>query len=321
MKQSISDFLSQIEKLSHSEINQLKNALDRLDDNKQVHELIESLQDTRHCPHCGGEDIYKHGFYSGLQRYRCLSCKKTFNALTGTSLSNLGRKELWLKYLDCMIESKTLRQISKELGINLKTAFTWRHRFAEGFKRDDNNILEGIVEVDETYFRKSKKGVKKNLNRSPHKRGGDKAPKGLSKEQVCVLVACDRSKMRLEYITGLGAVKTKSLKRNLTAHIAPDAIMVTDGLKSYRSFCKDYRISHEIVFNKQGLRRHDCFHIQNVNNYHGKLKTWIIDHFHGVATKYLNHYLHWKHELEKKEKMDAIGLLSLILDFPQFSGT
>ena len=321
MKQSISDFLSQIENLSHSEIDQLKNALDRLDDNKQVHEIIESLQDTRHCPHCGGGEVYKHGFYSGLQRYHCLTCNKTFNALTGTPLSHLGRKELWLKYLDCMIESKTLRQISKELGINLKTAFNWRHRFAEGFKRDDNNILEGIVEVDETYFRKSKKGVKKNLNRSPHKRGGDKAPKGLSKEQVCVLVACDRSKMRLEYVTGLGAVKIKSLKRVLTAHIAPDAIMVTDGLKSYRSYCENNKISHEIIYNKQGLRRRDCFHIQNVNNYHGKLKTWIIDHFHGVATKYLNHYLHWKHELEKREKMDSIGLLTLILDFQQLTGT
>ncbi len=162
MKHSISDFLSKIEKLSHSEINQLKKTLDGLDDNKKVHEMIESIQDTRHCPYCDGKEIYKHGQSSGLQRYRCLSCKRTFNSLTETPLANMRKKELWLKYLNCMIESKSLRQISKELGINLKTAFNWRHRFSEGFKQDNNNILEGIVEADETYFRKSQKGVKKN---------------------------------------------------------------------------------------------------------------------------------------------------------------
>jgi hypothetical protein len=32
------------------------------------------------------------------------------------------------------------------------------------------------------------------------------------------------------------------------------------------------------------------YHIQNVNNYPGRLKQWI-ERFKGVATKYLNHYL------------------------------
>ncbi len=157
--------------------------------------------------------------------------------------------------------------------------------------------------------------------RPPHKRGGDKASRGLSKEQVCVLVICDRSKQRLESITGLGTVKSKSLKRVLQGHIAADAVLVTDGLKSYRNYCKENNITHEIVYNKEGSRRHGSYHIQNVNNYHGKLKSWIINRFHGVATKYLNHYLFWKHEIEKKENLDPVGLFDVILSFPQSIGT
>ena len=32
--------------------------------------------------------------------------------------------------------------------------------------------------------------------------------------------------------------------------------------------------------------------IQNVNNYHSRLKGWI-QRFNGMATKYLDHYLSW----------------------------
>ncbi len=34
------------------------------------------------------------------------------------------------------------------------------------------------------------------------------------------------------------------------------------------------------------------YHIQNVNNYHSRLKGWM-DRFNGVATKYHEHYLSW----------------------------
>ncbi len=50
----------------------------------------------------------------------------------------------------------------------------------------------------------------------------------------------------------------------------------------------------EVVFNKYGKRSSESYHIQNVNSYHSRLKSWIIGSFHVVATKYLNHYLWFK---------------------------
>lgn len=35
-----------------------------------------------------------------------------------------------------------------------------------------------------------------------------------------------------------------------------------------------------------------CYHIQNVNGLHSRLKQWI-NRFKGVATKYLDNYLAW----------------------------
>ena len=84
--------------------------------------------------------------------------------------------------MDCMLESMTLRKIAIKLGISLKTAFLWRHRFIKEFKKDTPELLSGIVEADETYFQISRKGTKQ-LTRKPHKRGRESKKRGLSKRK------------------------------------------------------------------------------------------------------------------------------------------
>lgn len=39
------------------------------------------------------------------------------------------------------------------------------------------------------------------------------------------------------------------------------------------------------------------FHVQNVNAYHSRWKTWMT-RFHGVATRYLNNDLGWHRMLD-----------------------
>jgi len=41
------------------------------------------------CPHCCNTDIYGHGTYRGRSRYKCKSCKKTFNDNTGTAIDGI----------------------------------------------------------------------------------------------------------------------------------------------------------------------------------------------------------------------------------------
>ena len=149
----LEDILNNIQELNYSERELLKKSLNSIEDSKKVTDLIESRQENyHHCPYCNDDKIYKHGKSSNLQRYRCRNCGKTFNALTRTPLARLRKKELWLKYMDCMLDSMTLRKISNKLQINLKTAFLWRHRFTQELKKDTPKSLEGIVEADETYL-------------------------------------------------------------------------------------------------------------------------------------------------------------------------
>ena len=308
MKHLVDKIIERIPDLNHDERVRVKSALTNLEDYKRVCDIIESkLDENPECPHCGATRIHKHGIVSGLMRYKCTHCKKTFNALTNTPLAHLRKKELWLSNISEMLESKVIRKVAAELNVNTKTAFRWRHRFSSWFYKDKSPPLSGIVEADETYFQISRKGDR-NLQRPPRKHGGDNSKRCLSKDHVCVFTARDRSGHNFECITGRGPVKGKWLDLFLSGKITQDAVLVTDGYKSYEHFCQAAHIMHVVVFNKKNKRVKGPYHIQHVNAFHERIKNWINGHFRGVATKYLNHYLWWKHELENKHITNSEAL-------------
>lgn len=55
------------------------------------------------------------------------------------------------------------------------------------------------------------------------------------------------------------------------------------------------------------------YHIQNVNAYDSRLKTWM-KRLHGVATKYLEHYLGWRRWLERwgQDNSPRVGLYAAL---------
>lgn len=76
------------------------------------------------------------------------------------------------------------------------------------------------------------------------------------------------------------------------------SILCTDGSLVYKSLAKDHGIKHYRNITSQGTRViKRVYHIQNVNNYMSRLKTWMA-RFHGVGTAYLHQYLGWMRALE-----------------------
>ena len=70
---------------------------------------------------------------------------------------------IWIKYLKCMLDKKTLKESSEECGISVTTAFLWRHKILDALREvTDKVYLDGTVEADETFFNVSYKGNHKN---------------------------------------------------------------------------------------------------------------------------------------------------------------
>ncbi len=116
------------------------------------------------CDKCGSLHFAKNGKTpSGRQRYLCKDCHKTFGATNGTIFYySKFTYDKWVEFLRATIEEKSLREISKEVGINLTSAWYNRHKLyallVEQFKSQDN--FTHITEMDETYTRLSCKGLK-----------------------------------------------------------------------------------------------------------------------------------------------------------------
>src|SRR4051812_31235016 len=128
------------------------------------------------CPHCGAERLRRGGHASGLRRYRCQACRKTFNALTGTSLARLRKKACWLRYGEALAAGVSLTKAAAHCGVHLTTSFRWRHRFLRA-PAAAREALGGVVEADETFFRRPPKGSRRwrraagPLERRPPRRG------------------------------------------------------------------------------------------------------------------------------------------------------
>lgn len=74
-----------------------------------------------------------------------------------------------------MLEEKSLDKIKKELKINKKTAFDWRHKILSSIEETGKVSFAGIAGSDETFMLFSEKG-KRSLSRKG-KKPGTKAKK------------------------------------------------------------------------------------------------------------------------------------------------
>jgi transposase-like protein len=252
--------------------------------------------DLTGCPHCGGRKLQRWGHASGLPRYRCGDCRRSFNALTGTPLARLRMKERWADQTQALITGESLAQAAKRCGVDATTAFRWRHRFLAAPALDKPSQLTGIVEADETYILESFKGKRAGLPRPAHKRGGMAKTRGLSAEQIPVLVARDRSGQTTDAV--LAKRDRASITAALGGVVTPDNQLCCDGGKAIVSFARKAKIPCCILPKPGGPRpQAPDLHINNVNGYHGRLKEWLRP-FHGVATEYLGHYLGWRRAVE-----------------------
>ena len=267
-----------------------EHAADASETANPVAEIESRFAADPRCPNCEtAEKVGKWGSANGLRRYRCKACEVSFNCLTGTPLAQLHKRELWVENAKALVDGLSLRKTAARIGVTVETAHRWRHRFLKEPKTLKAKKLEGTVEADETFFLKSEKGSRK-LTRPARKRGGKAMKRGLSDEQVPVLIARDETKATTDAI--LPDRSAKSIGAVLKPVIDSHATLVSDGAQAYRAFANEATILHVALNLSAGERTWGVYHIQNVNSYCSRLKSWMR-RFNGVATKYLDSYLGW----------------------------
>jgi transposase-like protein len=282
--------------LTPTDLARLRERIAAFVDPAECLAIIEQAAQGRPCPHCHCSHQQRCGSANGLQRFRCCGCRRTHNALTGTPLARLRKREHWLRFLQCVLESRTVRDSACVTGVHRTTSFRWRHRFVAAAARDRPTDLSGIVEVDETYRLESQKGSR-HLDRPPRRRGGVASRRGINREHDCLLVARDRAGQTLDFHTGLGPVSAPQLHVHLGPVLSHDVLLVSDGANAYHGFAREAHITHKAVNVAAGTRVSGAIHIQNVNAWHSRFKSWLV-RFRGVASRYLANYSGWQRLLD-----------------------
>lgn len=263
-------------------------------------EILEEVHSSGsgECSYCHSPRIVRNGHRKdGTQRFLCKECSRSFTLKTDSFISGSHKHfGIWLKYLSCMAEKKTLKRSAESCGISVGTAFVWRHKILAALKPSADRVcLEGTVEADETYFNVSYKGNHKRsrgfvMPRRPHRRGGSVHNKGLSFEKVCVACAVNKAGTAVSKAVKTGKVSTACLEDAFHGRILAGSILCTDHEKAYIG----YAVCNGLILKQTDTDRSTKgrYGIQRINAYHNRLKHFT-DRFHGISTKYLDHYLTW----------------------------
>ena len=296
------EFLASISALSLEQLKCLHNSLppcpaqsEHTDTCRFLERLKYYLDQDPRCPHCSCESMTSWGQSAGHQKYSCNQCGRTCNAMSGTPLTHLriyGKRDA---YLPCMDGGATLRMAAVACDVSLSTSFSLCHRLMAIIVEDTAGQLSGIAEMDETFFKESRKG-QRGLGKEARHWGGQSRQKEKTAEtrsykkkavkKIPVMVACDRQQHVTDAV--LEHVSNGELFAQLAGRILPGSTLCTDAHMSHEKLVDQLHVTLKEMVTTAGQYVREKV-------YHSKLKRWIHDFFKGVAIKYLSRYLGWKH--------------------------
>lgn len=226
------------------------------------------------CPHCGST---KCGEVKTRNLLRCKSCRKQISITSGTVFhrSHLSLKQIiWAMYLFANDKRGcSAVQLQRALKVNYDTAYFTLKRLRKAMKsRDDKYMLQGIVELDDTY-----------VGTSTH---GKKRGRGTEKSKVIVAVAKTEkgaaTYMKMDVVKNLKAITFGKFAKKC---IKKGSRIESDNCSSLKKgLAENYFVEFETFSPEKDMLRRLHTAISN-------MKALICGTYHGVTKEHLQEYL------------------------------
>jgi len=238
---------------------------------------------TPACPCCGSVNVHRFATNNRIFKCREKECRNKFSVTVGTIYENtkIPLMKWFLATYILAVHSKGISslQLANWLGVTQKTAWHLNHRIREMLSYNAPELLEGIVEVDETYIGGSDRNrhASKKLSRS------GTPPKAM------VLGAVQREGKVITKVIDNGNVY--NVVPIIKEFVAPDSTIVTDEHHAYNKLHLDYnhkKINHR---DKQFVKYEDIkVHTNSIEGFWNMLKKQIDGIHHQVSPKHLQRY-------------------------------
>jgi transposase-like protein len=203
--------------------------------------LIAEARPEPACPICGksGQAIRWGKAKSGLPRYRCKRCGRTFTPASGGLIDQrkLPTKTV-VKFMVNILTGTSVSEASKAAKISMTTALCWMGKvFAALASWQSSIVLSGGVYVDEKYFTVAHSEVELRPD------GG--RCRGLSRNQWCVAVALGPGKKAMAMVEGKGKSSSAKVLDAFRNHIKPGSALIHDLDFSHKKLIAELSLADE----------------------------------------------------------------------------
>lgn len=255
---------------------------------------------TPNCPLCGATTVARKSDSGRMGRWNCHGCKSSFNVLSGTIFEKTRLPlQKWFLAIGLMVSAKkslSSFQLARDLDMNQKSAWHMQQRIRAAMLTKEGDLLQGIVEADETYVGgKPRKGNKRKDDK-PSKRG-----RGTSK--VPVVGAIERGGRVVAKVAD--DLTGKGILRFLRATVRPEGtLLITDEFASYNAASTYTRA----VINHKKSYADGLVHTNSIEGFWSLVKrAWYGSHHH-YTKRFMPLFIAescWKHN--QRRNPDAFG--------------
>lgn len=248
-------------------------------------ELLERLRwpEGVMCPRCKDNRVSRLKDYA---RYECVGCEYQFTVTSGTIFHDSHMPlPVWFLATLLICEAKKgmsamqlKRTIWGQHKGSYKTAWYLCHRIRRAMATVERPMLDGTVEMDETYV-----GGKN--------RGAGRGKSAKANKEVVIGIRQRGGNVRFFHAED---AKTGTLAKYIRENISTDVdVIVTDELRAYPKAMGALRDRHETVNHsaKEYVRFGTDIHTNTVESAFSLLKRGIVGSWHRISPKHLQAYL------------------------------
>lgn len=231
------------------------------------------------CPFCGTKRAYR---MSDMKHYKCRikKCGRRFSVIKGTvfEATKLPLSKWFIAMYLVTAHKKGIssHQLARDLGIRQKAGWFLLCRIREILRSKSIEILDNIVEIDETYVG----GKWENMHKG--KRAMQRESGESNKVPVMGLIERDGNSR----FTVIGKNNFKDIIRET---VDPDAMIVTDAHLGYQGLNYEFA-GHAVVNHSENQFKDGIFHTNSIEGAFSHFKRMIFGIYHQVSPKHLHRY-------------------------------
>jgi transposase-like protein len=259
----------------------LPELIDQFGSEDECHAYLEELRwpDGIRCPRCESDKISR---IKDRRQFDCDNCRYQFSVRVGT-LFHDSKLPLWKWFLAVYLicEAKkgiSAAQLGRTLHVAPKTSWYLCHRIRAAMKDEGADLLDGIVEIDETF-----------VGGKP--RGHRKGQQGYRGNKTMIIGAIERGgKLRVQ-ATDRPHATQKSTEAFVAKYVADDAEAIyTDSAHTYHNL-GDEDTAHESVDHSMYEWVRGQIHTNTVESAWSLFDRAVMGSYHKLSVKHLPAYL------------------------------